>query len=239
MQTKSNLKLMRNYHLKIFQLITLVSILSLLSCSAPTLNTKVITEGHITFKITQTPTQKSSVLPNEMIIYFDKDNVRSKITGALNIYALEHIKSKSNDSTYTLLRVLDKKIYFSTPKRCGLFLFDAVKESDVVLINEIEKEILGISCKKALLTMDQKGLEPIEIFYTDKIIIETPNTNTPFFKVPGVMLKFEIYLNRVKYTFEAVEIVQDKIAQGHFELNPNYQHITETEMKELISSLIE
>ena len=142
MQTKSNLKLMRNYHLKIFQLITLVSILSLLSCSAPTLNTKVITEGHITFKITQTPTQKSSVLPNEMIIYFDKDNVRSKITGALNIYALEHIKSKSNDSTYTLLRVLDKKIYFSTPKRCGLFLFDAVKESDVVLINEIEKEIL-------------------------------------------------------------------------------------------------
>ncbi len=239
MQSKSNLILMRNYHLKIFQLFTLASILSLLSCSAPPIKPKSISEGYITFKITQTPTQKSSVLPNEMIIYFDKDNVRSKITGALNIYALEHIKNKKDDSTYTLLRVLDKKIYFSTPKHCGLFLFDAVKESDVVLISGIEKEILGISCKKALLTMDQKGLEPIEIFYTDKIKIETPNVNTPFFKIPGVMLKFEIYLNRVKYTFEAIDIIQATNDQGYFNLNTDYQRITEQEMKELISSLME
>ena len=116
------------------QLLSLILILSLFSCSVATEKARKIKEGSITYKITQTPIQKSSVLPNEMIIYFDGKNVRSKITGALNIYSLEHIKKQKDDSTYTLLRVLDKRIYFSTPKKCGLFLFDAVKESDVVLI---------------------------------------------------------------------------------------------------------
>lgn len=221
------------------QILSLILITSLFSCTIPAEKPRNIKEGSITFKISQTPVQKSSVLPNEMVIFFDEDNVRSKITGALNIYALEHIKNKKNDSTYTLLRVLDKRIYFSTPKSSGLFLFDAVKESDVVLIDGIEKDILDFTCKKALLTMDQKGLEPIEIFYTDKIRIDNPNASTPFFKVPGVMLKFDIYLNRVKYTFEATEINQAKNEAECFELNNNYQHITEKEMKELISSLME
>ena len=125
---------MRNKLIMFLQLLSLILILSLFSCSVATEKARKIKEGSITYKITQTPIQKSSVLPNEMIIYFDGKNVRSKITGALNIYSLEHIKKQKDDSTYTLLRVLDKRIYFSTPKKCGLFLFDAVKESDVVLI---------------------------------------------------------------------------------------------------------
>lgn len=209
-------------------------------CSQPFTPKTKITEGKIVYVITNNKPQMSSFLPSQMTMFFKNSNVRSTIKGTLNIFCLEQLERRNEENSYTFLRVLDKKIYFSSPKANGLFLFEELKNSKVTLIDGLEKEFLGFKCKKALLTMDDTGIAPIEIYYTDLLKLKAePNKNTPFNKIPGTLVQFDVIKNHVRFTFTASEITSEKLDDELFTVSPNYQKTTENEMKELITSLLQ
>lgn len=234
---------MRLKNRAIFKISIILVSIFIVGCNEPLRLIRRISEGKIVYKITysdQSSSQQfSSILPNEMVIYFKNNNVKSVIKGSFNFYSLEHLSPYKGDTSYTFLRVMDKKIYFGSAKKNGMFLFDELKTSDVNLIEGLEKDFFGYTCKKALLTPANKTNAPIEVYYTDIIKIKNPNANTPFNKIPGFLIKFDVFLKNVRYTFTATEITPMTLDDSFFKIPPKYERIDETEMKSTLSNLMQ
>ena len=216
-----------------------------LGCDTSTLLKKRISEGKIIYNITYPQNNSSStisiasILPSEMVVYFKDNNLRSVIKGSLNFYSIEILSPAKSDTTYTFLRVMNKKVYVASPNKNGIFLFEQLNESKIELINGLEKDFLGFKCKKALLTLDNKGIEPIEAYYTNMIKVKNPNKNTPFEKIPGVLVEFEVLLKNIRCNISANDIQAVKLENNMFSIAPNYEKITEEEMKNLMASLMQ
>lgn len=234
---------MRNSQLIAKSTIILGSILFFFSCEAPPILKKRISEGKIVYNI-KYPEQNASssiagVLPSEMVIYFKDNNLKSVMKGAMNFYSIEILSPAKSDSTYTFLRVMDKKVFVASPNTNGVFIFEQLKGSDIQLIDGLEKEFLGFKCKKALLTMDDKGIAPIEAYYTNMIRVKNPNKNTPFYKVPGVLVEFELLLKNIRCTITAKEISPLKLDDNTFAITPKYKRISEAEMTSIMVNLMQ
>lgn len=221
--------------------ILLVLAFSLSGCKEKNLILHKIDEGKIVFDITFPPQAKphsfSSVIPSQMVILFKENSTYTKIKGPLNFFSLDVVKPYKKDSITTYLRVLDKKVYLTSPSKNGSFLFSELQNKKTTLIDGLEKEICGIKCKKALMNDDDDAIAPIEIYYTNIISIKNPNANGPFSEIPGVMLKFDLTVNKIRYTFTASDICEEKIEDSFFNPIKGYQKITQEEMQELMRSL--
>lgn len=214
---------------------------SLGGCKEENLVLHTINEGKIIYDITFPPQAASqpfsSVLPSQMVILFKNNSTHTKIKGPLNFFSLDVTKPYKKDSVTTYLRVLDKKVCITAPSKNGNILYNELLNKKTILIEGIEKIICGIKCKKALLSDENNSIAPIEIFYTNLIDIKNPNANGPFSEIPGVMLKFELNVNNVKYTFTASEVCEGRIEDSFFKPMKGYQKITQEEMLELLKSL--
>ena len=214
-------------------------------CKKETIIQHKISEGKIIFDISfppqvnpqVNPQSFSSVIPSQMVILFKENSTYTKIKGPLNFFSLDVVKPYKKDSITTYLRVLDKKVSLTSPARDGNFLFSELQNKKTTLIDGLEKEICGIKCKKALLSDNDDAIAPIEIYYTNLINIKNPNSNGPFNEIPGVMLKFDITVNKIRYTFTASDICEEKIEDSFFKPLKGYQKITQEEMQDLMRSL--
>ena len=201
-----------------------------------------ITEGAIAYQISYPQNLSSNPLsflfPTEMIIYFEGPNQKAQFKNNLSLYNLEFIHNSKYDSVFTLLKILEKKVYAPSGNNSNIFLFNGANANNLIFNKDSLRNIAGFDCLQAIYTPDKPGLPHMTIWYTNQIGIEKPNRNTPFEVIPGLMLEFEILYQNVVFHLKASSVTNDSLPEGFFEIPPNYERTTMLEVESLIKSVI-
>ncbi|WP_462318325.1 hypothetical protein [Marinilabilia sp.] len=202
-----------------------------------------ISEGSVKYTISYTPEimekSFSFLLPEEMTYYFRNGSERISFKGELGLYSLDFISDHSTDSSSTLLKIINKKMFVPSSESKKLFIFRSLKEGKVKFIKDTTRTILGYEAHKATIDLNDQQKTEIEVWYTPEISTPTTNKNTPFREVPGVMLEFSIYFNDVlfKLTPKAVEKVE--LPETIFAVPPDYTATTIEEIEQTIAGILQ
>nr|WP_321451799.1 hypothetical protein [uncultured Carboxylicivirga sp.] len=223
------------------QIITALFILLLFSsCSEK--KVKSSDQGVITYTISYPKEMMnnslSTFLPGEMVSTFKNDDYKLHIKGDLNIYNLEYISRANGDSCFTLMKILDKKLFY--PQKSGekLFLFTN-DDVHIKLIKDSTKEIAGYNCSMGIAQFANKKIPEIHFYYTEDINFKTPNANTPFKDVPGPLLEFNLFYQGMDLAFKAKSVKLKKVNDDEFIIPQNYRETNANEIKEIVSSLMQ
>ncbi len=200
-------------------------------------------EGVITYTIEYPEEVKmkdyASFLPTKMITTFKRHNYKISIKGELSLYDLQYISRANGDSSTTLFRVFDKRIFHNHEDGEHLFLFEKNAPAKVEFIKKETKEIAGYICNKAIVHFENADISCIHVFYTEQIDFKRPKENSPFDDIPGALLQFCIPYKGLNLTFSAKAVELKEVNDKTFETPDNYQETGRGEIAELVSSLIQ
>jgi len=199
-----------------------------------------IREGYIEYEIKYLDDSldnfMKALLPKTMTIKFKNNNTLNKIEGFSGIVSFTHIQNFREKRNITLVKVLNKKYKYIERIDDESLFFEKlpgmiIEEQDTLV------EICGFNSKKAKVTIPDSKVEPFYIFYTDDIIINNVNAQTPFRSIDGVLLKFQLKLYGMAMQLTAKKIVTTEIPSTHFKIPDGYEPINRKTMAEIIELL--
>ncbi len=220
----------------------IIALLLFESCKEQKPPKEVISEGIIHYKITYPPEisrmSASFLLPDKMDFYFQPNKVRASFKGSLGLYALDFISNHVSDSSITLLKILDKKMYVPGSESNRLFIFNNLKSAHVTLNNDTTRKIAGYKAHMATVNTDSKVNFPVVVWYTPEVKTKTTNKNTPFSKIPGVMLEFDLHYNNILFKLRTESVDAKPLPPSTFKVPPDYQATSMEEIETTISGLL-
>ena len=197
--------------------------------------------GKINFSITYDQSKvggySTAVLPKEMIMEFSGNKVMSRIEGGLGFFSLVHLSDMRYSQHTTWLKFIDKKYIYEGDKRespCCFSMLDGMQ----LKFTDNTKEIAGLNCLKAIASFPENGTEAFDIWYTNELDINNPNSNTPFMDIPGVMLEFNTLMGNANMRMMATKYEVRHIPQKEFLVPENYRPVSKTEMESILTALM-
>lgn len=234
--TKNN----KTISFKIALLLT-ISIITF-SCQPQKKGGEGISEGQVIYKITYPPEIESHTMaflfPREMSLLFKQDKQKTTLKGSMNIYSLDFIHFNESDSFFTLLKVLEKKLYVPSSSSGDIFLFNNYSNEQVSFPQVETRKIAGFTCEKAEIKPVNPDLANLTIWFTREITLRNPNRNTPFEKIPGVMLEFDVNYQNVTFQFKADKIDTKLVDDKEFSIPEGYSESSINEIESLIQGVI-
>src|SRR6218665_1015732 len=192
----------------------LLSFLVLFSCGEPKAE-----EGEIVYAV-EYPEAKDnfvlySILPREMTLTFKNGKMKTEI-------------KRANFQNSMLIDCNEKKVsayYQYSRDGFNVSLSDAdVKKMKAdpseykIVLKDEEKEILGLTAKKAIATSKADPKDIIEIWYTEEIGLENSNWFHPFHEIPGVLLEYSIDRYGTRMEFKAKSFDKKKVSDADLKL---------------------
>lgn len=199
-------------------------------------------EGYIEYLISYDQSIPSKydpdLLPDKMVVKFLDNNILNKIEGLHGVITLTFITNAETQKSITLVKLLNKKIFFEEPIIKGKYpkVFSEMPQISITKSDESFK-FQGYECKKASAVFLDSSNYSFEIIYTDKIRIEKPNANTPFESIDGIMLKFNVKLYNQILTLTSSNIKSSDIPREEFSIPAEYERVNEETIDEVISLL--
>lgn len=210
------------------------------SCQTKQKRTEGISEGQVIYKISYPPEisahTMSFLFPKEMNLFFKDGKQRANFKGNMGLYSLDFIHFNQSDSFYTLLQVLDKKLYVPPTKSNDIFIFRNYSNNEIEFAADEPRIIAGYNCEKATIKNSENNNQ-INIWFTREIGLDNPNRNTPFEKIPGVMLEFEANYNGIVLIFAADKILVSEIPEEQFSVPDDYKLSSISEIESLIQGV--
>ncbi len=220
----------------------IIGLLGQLGCIDPGSKKPVISEGTIHYRISYPPEIEhksfSFLLPDKMDYSFITGNVRVTFKGSMGLYALDFISDHHNDSSITLLKVLDNKMYVPASESKRLFIFKDLKSAQVTLHKDTTRVINGYLAHRATISNIPHAHTPIQVWYTRQIKMKSTYKNTPYAKIPGMMLEFELIFNGIQFKLKAESVDATPPSPASFTVPPNYKATSIEEIETMISSLL-
>lgn len=199
-----------------------------------------IKEGYIEYDIEYLDNSMDSfmkgLLPKKMIIKFKNNNTINKIEGFSGIVSFTHIQNFRDKKNVTLVKVLNKKYKYIEKLNENSMFFEDLPGIKIELM-DTTVEICGFKSKKAKITTPDSSVEPFYIYYTDDIIINNANAQTPFKSIKGVLLEFQIKLYDMPMKLTASKVQEAKISSEDFKIPEGYDSINKKTMIEIIELL--
>ncbi|MCQ2252201.1 MAG: hypothetical protein MJZ61_01995 [Bacteroidales bacterium] len=222
-----------NIKLLIYSIIISIAV-SVSGCSDGT--GKRISEGTITYSIEYPKEDNSSplisIFPKEMKMRFKDNNTAMEITGYAGSFGLKYITDFAEQKSYALMRIIFKKCMYESSSNEISFGYGKMKGIEITEHPDT-MTVCGYLCNKATATIPGKDSEFI-LWYTPNIEIENPNSNTPFNKVNGVLLKFELILQGIHMKLEAIDIDDHEVADEYFRVPDDYEKVSKEDLEKLI-----
>lgn len=223
------------------KIILLIFIFSIVySCKQP--KPADMNQGVITYSVSYPKNIKSQkfaeFLPNKMTTTFKGEKYKHTIKGDLSLYKLEFISNSKKDSSSTLFRIFDKRMFYNHSNTNHLF-FNKAENTKIEYFNSETKIIAGATCYKAIVHFNNPEAKSITVYYTEEINSSMPNKNTPFADIPGTLMEFSMLFQGMELSLVAQKIDIKKIDNKAFEIPNNYSHSKPCEIDELISTLLE
>jgi len=228
--------------MRFFIISSIICFLCFSCCPKQNEHSNNITEGEILYTISYPQDIESQdfsfIYPKEMTLFFKDNYQRLSFKGNMGMYYFDFIYKDKIDTVYTLLKIqlLGQKLYVPTCGTSLLVFSESPEDRETILTNET-KEISGIVAKKAILKSLISENSDIVVWYSDSVSIESPNQNTPFYQIPGILLESEIIFKNVKFIFSAKKITFKKVPDEMFKVPAEYKLTTISEIEELLYSV--
>ena len=139
-------------------------------------------------------------------------------------------------TSISLMDMMGQKIAIqSTPEEIMKDLTDG-PEVKVEVTSET-KDILGYTCKKAIITSVEDDLEMI-VYFTEELGSKELNFDNPQFKdINGLMMEFEMPNEMFSMHFTAVSVEKKNVEDSEFTIPEGYQIKTKEEMKSMFGGM--
>jgi GLPGLI family protein len=220
----------------LLSIILMVSIFNLFSCSES--SKYKISEGQIDYDIEFLDNKDENPiilsLPREMTTIFKNNSTYTLIEGFLSTFKLVYITNNSTQKNCTLFQMMDKKFYHQSEANQLAFGYQNMENVKIIHTN-IEKEISGFKCKKAIAHFVSGEHEDIEVYYTREIKVKEPNRNNPFHEIDGVLMEFTVNLLGINMKIRAKNVTKKKINSEIFEIPEGFKSVNPKELEEIIN----
>lgn len=226
--------------MQIYKLLISIVLISffLYSCNN-TFTEKKIDEGKIIFDIEYLDDEEDNyliaLLPSTMTLKFKDNNTISKIEGFFGAFRLVYISNLKEGKNYSLLRVMDQKYMYKADTVEQPFGYNQMLDISFKYLDDTTS-IAGYFCNIAEAYCPAISDKPLMLYYTHDIDIASPNTNTPFKEIQGVLLGFQVRLSGINMKFIANEVVPEEIADEEFLIPDGYKIVSKKELEKVINS---
>jgi len=201
-----------------------------------------LTEGRIEFKITYEQQEvggySASLLPSKMTMEFRENMVKNTIQGGMGFFNLVNVSDLNNYQFITYLKFIDKRYIFKGDKNETPCCFALMDGMDIEFTRQT-KEIIGFDCRKAIASFPDGGIESFDIWYTEELQLDKPNGNSPFQKIPGVLLEFNTIMGNANMHMVAESWDVTRIPARIFELPKNYTRVSKAEIETILNALLD
>lgn len=201
-----------------------------------------ITEGEIIYSIeyleNSMTTVSTSLLPKKMVRKFRKGMLSSSMEGFFGMFMITNISDIRNNTNTTLLRVMDNRFRYTAPPGDYGCCFNPYEGMQITFCPE-RKTIAGFDCSKALVTYGNSHGDSVEIWYSSEIGPSFANRLTPFEPVDGMLMEFNLELQKLKMHFVADEVRKKSMPRSAFMVKGEYVPISKIRMEKIISALME
>lgn len=199
-------------------------------------------EGELIYQIKYLQSDRENsliaLLPKTITIKFKNDNTAAYIEGFWGTFQLRFISNINTKKSYTVLRILDKK-YISENH------IDSVSTGYNPLKNLKIKEtgdtvnIAGFLSHELKISYNTLPDSAISFYYTNELDIDSPNSNTPFKDIEGVLTKFQIQIAGIDMLFELIDYKKIAVNDKEFMPPKNYNKISKDEFNNLLKNFKE
>ncbi len=190
-------------------------------------------EGTITYKVTYPKMAKDNFMldfmPTKMTLKF-KDNIyKTSLSAGMGMFKTNFICDKDDDKFVQTVKLINKKYALELE---GDDIFKSLAHHaayHIEFLNE-PKKILGYTCNKAIITIDNKTNDAFTVYYTDQINIDDPNWCNQFSPIKGVMLEYQYEKYNMCMRFTATKIKFERIKDEEFDIPHGYEKVDEKRM---------
>ncbi|MBU8893477.1 MAG: hypothetical protein KOO66_11915 [Bacteroidales bacterium] len=226
--------------MRIRTLIVIVLIFTSLNSCKKIQHKDRIKEGYIEYDIEYLDDSLDNfmkgLLPKKLTIKFKNNNTINKIEGFSGIVSFTHIQNFREKKNITLVKVLNKKYKYIERNSDKSLFFEDLPGIKIEL-QDTSRIICGFTCQKAKISLPDSNIEPFFIYYSNDIIINNVNDQTPFKSIDGVLLEFQIKLYDMPMKLTAKKIQEAEISSDDFKIPKGYNSINKKTMIEIIELL--
>lgn len=189
-------------------------------------------KGVITYKITVEGSgvtdEMKNMMPKTMTMTIMGNKAKSEMI--MSMGKTISITDGDTKETVTLMDMMGQKIAIKSNYEEIKAEMAKSPEMKVEITSET-KDILGYTCKKAVVTNPEDDTE-IFVYYTEELGSSALNFDNPQFKdINGALLEFEIPNEQFTMKFTAVSVEKKNVDAGEFSIPDGYQIKTKEEMQ--------
>jgi GLPGLI family protein len=191
-------------------------------------------KGVVTYKVTiegsGVTDEMKAMMPKTMTLTI-KGN-KAKMEMVMSMGKTITITDGDSKTAISLMDMMGQKVAIKqTQEEIMKDLADSPKVN--VEVTSETKDILGYTCKKAVITSAEDDME-MTVYYTEELGSKDLNFDNPQFKdINGVMLEFEMPNEMFSMKFTALSVEKKNVDDSEFAIPDGYQIKTKEEMKSM------
>lgn len=195
-------------------------------------------KGVITYKITiegsGVTDEMKTMMPKTMIMSIKGNKARTEMS--MSMGKTVSISDGDTKTSITLLDMMGQKIAIQSTTEDVQAEMDKAPKTNVNITGET-KDILGYTCKKAVITFEGEDTEVV-VYFTEELGSKELNFDNPQFKdINGVMLEFEMPNEAFSMKFSAVSVEKKNVEDTEFAIPEGYQIKSKEEMKGMFGGM--
>lgn len=191
---------------------------------------EALTSGKIEMKVTKVENaglKGSMINGSSQVVYFNQSYERLSIYTMKGLVKMDIVNDKTTNKTLMLtggMMLGKKKVKVDSQEK-------KPRTYSITYDNEDTKNILGYTCKKAILENDKLKME---VYYTDKIDVQQTPLRQQFSGLNGFPLQYTIIDEGVRITYTAQDVTRN-ISLADFDLSTDgYEEMTEAEARKML-----
>lgn len=190
----------------------------------------------ITYPSAQSSLVAKQLYPQEMVVYYKGDRMKTEISSPLGLMASElFINHKEMTLSQTLKNISSYQCVKLSPEEtvewCNLLpKYEITQRIDI-------RRICNKECRHATIRDVSNGKE-FEVYYMEESGLSESNWWNPMNKITGVMMSYDIEQMGMHMHLEAREIIQEKIPDEIFTVKSEYKEISADSMRAILEKLV-
>lgn len=156
---------------------------------------KKITSGEIIYDVTfpdiTDDNITASLLPDRMSYTFTESGFTTHFESAGGVFKNRIVADETNRTLRHQLKVFRKKVEVQMDENSVMKRLAEQPKAHVIKTAGVDT-IAGYPCKKALIVFEEVDQPEIEVYYTDRINMKSPNWCTQYHEIEGVLMAYEI-----------------------------------------------
>lgn len=190
----------------------------------------------ITYPSAQSSLVAKQLYPQEMVVYYKGDRMKTEISSPLGLMASElFINHEDKTLSQTLKNISSYQCVKLSPEQtvewCNLLpKYEITQRIDL-------RRICNKECRHATIK-DVSTAKEFEVYYMEESGLLENNWWNPMNKITGVMMSYDIEQMGMHMHLEAREIIQEKIPDEIFTVKSEYKEISADSMRAILEKLV-